>query len=118
MTYRSTLSSQHIFAGLVVVVVGAGVATAFALSSQAEFTAENREAMATMMAEMDIRPSGNVDRDFATMMTAHHEGAITMARSEWRHGRNEQLHRIAQEIIVEQRQEIEAMQLALKRHVP
>jgi hypothetical protein len=36
-----------------------------------------------------------------------------MALSELRYGKNEQLRRIAQEIIVEQQQEINAMHLAL-----
>jgi uncharacterized protein (DUF305 family) len=46
------------------------------------------------------------------MMIAHHQGAIDMAKAELRHGRNEQLRRIAQGIVVEQQQEIEAMRLA------
>jgi uncharacterized protein (DUF305 family) len=117
MSHLSTMLLRRLFAHLVVV-VGAGATAAFAATIQAEFSAENREAMAKMMSAMDIRPSGNVDRDFAAMMIAHHEGAIAMARSELRYGSNEQLHRIAQEIIVEQRQEIEAMQLALKKSTP
>jgi hypothetical protein len=36
-----------------------------------------------------------------------------MENSELRHGKNEQLRRIAQEIIVDQMQEIEAMTLAI-----
>jgi uncharacterized protein (DUF305 family) len=36
-----------------------------------------------------------------------------MAQAELRHGRNEQLRRLAQEIIVEQTQEIATMRLAL-----
>ena len=47
------------------------------------------------------------------MMTPHHQGAIDMAVIELRYGKNEQLRRIAQEIIVDQMQEIEAMKLAL-----
>jgi uncharacterized protein (DUF305 family) len=35
------------------------------------------------------------------MMIPHHQGAIEMARAELRYGCNEQLLRIAQEIIVE-----------------
>ena len=65
------------------------------------------------MAGMDVEPSGDADRDFAAMMIAHHQGAIDMARAELRYGRNEQLRRIAQGIIVEQQQEIAAMRLAL-----
>jgi len=41
-----------------------------------------------------------------------------MALSELRFGHNEQLRRIAQEIIVEQQQEIAAMHLALDQPLP
>src|SRR5262249_26657754 len=41
------------------------------------------------------------------------EGAIAMARAELRHGRNEPLRRLTQEIIVTQSQEIGAMKLAI-----
>ncbi len=41
-----------------------------------------------------------------------------MALAELRHGSNEQLRRIAQEIIVEQQQEIAAMRLALGQPLP
>jgi uncharacterized protein (DUF305 family) len=46
-------------------------------------------------------------------MAPHHHGAIDMAISELRYGKNEQLRRIAQEIIVDQMQEIAAMKLAI-----
>ena len=57
--------------------------------------------------------SGDPDVDFARMMIPHHQGAIDMALAQLRYGRNEQLRRIAQEIIVTQQQEIAAMRLAL-----
>jgi len=84
----------------------------------AEFKAENDAAMDKMMAGMAIRFTGCVDRDFADMMIPHHQGAIDMAEAELRHGHNEQLRRIAQEIIVEQQQEIAAMRLALGEALP
>ena len=86
--------------------------------AEAGFAAENDAAMNKMMAGMSIKPSGDVDRDFADMMIAHHQGAIDMALAELRHGGNEQLRRIAQEIIVEQQQEIAAMRLALGQPLP
>jgi uncharacterized protein (DUF305 family) len=94
------------------------IAAAYAASSlgstaEAPFLAENQAAMDKMMAGMVVTPSGNVDRDFAGMMIPHHQGAIDMAKAELRYGHNEQLRRIAQEIIVEQQQEITAMHLAL-----
>jgi Domain of unknown function (DUF305) len=51
-------------------------------------------------------------------MIPHHQGAIDMAVAELRHGHNEQLRRIAQEIIVDQLQEIAAMRLALSDSLP
>jgi hypothetical protein len=84
----------------------------------AEFKAENIVAMGKMMAGMAIKSSNDVDRDFASMMIPHHQGAIDMAEAELRHGHNEQLRRIAQEIIVDQQQEIAAMRLALGDALP
>lgn len=85
---------------------------------QAAFAAENQAAMDRMMAAMEIRSTGDIDRDFAAMMIPHHQGAIDMAQAQLRYGRNEQLRRIAQEIIVEQQQEIAAMRLALGESPP
>jgi hypothetical protein len=85
---------------------------------EAAFIAENDAAMSTMMAGMTITPTGDVDRDFATMMIAHHQGAVDMAQAELRHGTNEQLRRIAQEIVVDQIQEIAAMRLAVNEPLP
>jgi hypothetical protein len=84
-----------------------------ASAEEAPFLAENVSAMTKMMIEMGIRPSGDVDTDFAAIMTPHHQGAIEMAQAELRHGHNEQLRRLAQEIVVTQQQEIVAMRLAL-----
>ncbi|KAK0359206.1 hypothetical protein LTR94_032237, partial [Friedmanniomyces endolithicus] len=57
-----------------------------------------------------IAPTGDPDRDFAAMMIPHHQGAIEMAEAELRYGKDERLRRLAQGIIVEQRQEIAVMQ--------
>ena len=62
----------------------------------------NQVSMNKMMSAMDVKPSGNVDGDFARMMIPHHQGAIDMAEAELLYGDNEQLRRIAQEIIVDQ----------------
>ncbi|GBD49851.1 DUF305 domain-containing protein [Methylopila sp. Yamaguchi] len=78
------------------------------------FLAENAQAMDKMMADMAAPLTGDVDRDFVAMMTSHHQGAIDMAKSLLRHGGNERLKRLAQEIIVTQQQEIAAMRIAIK----
>ena len=98
--------------------VAAAAMTATADSNQAAFAADNNAAMSQMMVGMDIKPSGDIDRDFAAMMIPHHQGAIDMALAELRYGNNEQLRRIAQEIIVDQQQEIAAMHLAFGQPLP
>jgi uncharacterized protein (DUF305 family) len=89
-----------------------------ATSEEAPFLADNVSAMSKMMVDMGITPSGDVDRDFVAMMAPHHQGAIEMAQAELRYGHNEQLRRMAQEIIVTQQQEIAAMRLALGEALP
>ncbi|MBV8737364.1 MAG: DUF305 domain-containing protein [Alphaproteobacteria bacterium] len=85
---------------------------------EAPFLFENVGAMVKMMVGMEIKPTGDVDHDFVDMMVPHHQGAIDMAQAELRHGHNEQLRRIAQEIIVTRQQEIAAMRLALGQPLP
>jgi uncharacterized protein (DUF305 family) len=60
---------------------------------EAPFLAENKSAMTKMMAAMEIKPSGDVDRDFVAMMVPHHQAAIDMAQAELRYGHNEKLRR-------------------------
>ena len=84
-----------------------------AVVDEVPFLKENDDAMTKMMSDMAIKPTGDIDRDFVAMMSPHHQGAIDMAISELRYGKNEQLRRIAQEIIVDQMQEIGAMKLAI-----
>ncbi|MGF6775283.1 DUF305 domain-containing protein [Paraburkholderia sp. GAS334] len=88
------------------------------VTEESSFMSENDEAMTKMMNDMSIKPTGNVDEDFVAMMIPHHQGAIDMAQAELRHGHNEQLRRIAQEIVVEQQQEIVAMRVALNQPLP
>ena len=74
------------------------------------------EAAARMHAGMHVSYTGDPDRDFARMMIPHHQGAIDMALAELRYGKDERLRRLAQEIVVAQKQEIEVMKLALRDH--
>ena len=97
---------------------GLAVATTVATTRESLFLAENDLAMERMMAGMHIKPSGDIDQEFAATMIPHHQGAIDMAVAELRYGSNEQLRRIAQEIIVSQQQEIAAMRLALGQPLP
>jgi len=88
------------------------------LKTERTFLAENAAAMTKMMNDMTIKPTGNIDRDFVAMMVPHHQGAIDMAQAELRYGREAQLRRIAQEIIVDQIQQISLMRLAAGEPLP
>jgi hypothetical protein len=72
------------------------------------------QSMAVMSRDMKQAPmSGNPDHDFARMMIPHHQGAIDMAKVELVHGKNPVLRRLAQEIIVTQRSEIDVLRMQL-----
>jgi hypothetical protein len=82
-------------------------------SEEQPFLSENEAAMKKMMADMTIKPTGDVGRDFVAMMVPHHQGAVDMAKAELRYGHNEQLRRMAQEIVATQQQEIMVMRDAV-----
>jgi hypothetical protein len=88
------------------------------VAEESPFLAENGAAMTKMMNGMDVTPTGDVDADFVAMMVPHHQGAIEMARAVLRYGRNAQIKRLAQEIIVTQQQEIAVMRLAVGEPLP
>ena len=92
--------------------------TQSAVSEEAPFLTENDAAMKKMMNDMAVKPTGDVDSDFVAMMVPHHQGAIDMAIAVLRYGRNAQIRRLAQEIIVTQQQEIAAMRLAVGESLP
>jgi uncharacterized protein (DUF305 family) len=77
------------------------------------FLSENDAAMNKMMMDMAVKPTGDVDRDFVAMMVPHHQGAVDMAKAELKYGHNEQLRRLAQQIVAAQQHEIEVMRNAL-----
>jgi uncharacterized protein (DUF305 family) len=82
--------------------------------ADSQYVAELNESMMRMHGAMAVSPTGDIDADFVAMMIPHHQGAIDMARIQLRYGHNEQLRRIAQEIIVDQQQEIAVMQYAFR----
>jgi uncharacterized protein (DUF305 family) len=109
-----TIPRPTLIAALLCVTASAAEAAA----PQSGFAAAMDQAMDRMMERMHVPATGDADRDFVKMMIPHHQGAIDMAVAELRYGKNPQLKRIAQEIIVDQQQEIAAMQLATGGPLP
>jgi Domain of unknown function (DUF305) len=131
ISWRALLAAVAMV-GVAAFAVGRGSQSAFAISpfticstateaafpEETPYLSENDAAMNRMISGMVIKPSGDVDRDFVGMMTPHHQGAIEMAEAVLRNGRNQQIRRLAQEIIVTQQQEIAAMRLAIGDPLP
>ncbi len=104
--------------GVVACALGLGLAAGAAAAQGQMMIADSfASVMAAAMARMDydmMAPAtGETDRDFATMMIPHHQGAVEMAEAELRFGRDPVLRRLAQGIIVEQQQEIVVMRRAI-----
>lgn len=107
--FQQSVPACMLLLGLMAAAAGAhgqaAVADTFASVMQA--------AMERMDRDMMMPASGDADRDFAAMMIPHHQGAVEMAEAQLRFGRDPVLRRLAQGIIVEQRQEIAVMRQAL-----
>ena len=76
-----------------------------------------RGSMMDMMKSMDaMKPTGNMDRDFATMMKVHHEGAIDMSQMELQSGKDPKMRAMAKRIIEAQKKEIKEFEQWLGQH--
>lgn len=62
------------------------------------------------MRQLRMAPADKFDLMFLRMMIAHHEGAITIARSELSNGQNTDARQLAQRIIDAQQREVTEMQ--------
>ncbi len=95
----------------------AAATPAFTSSSERTFNQLMDEAMGVMHQGMHgAARTGDPDRDFVNLMIPHHQGAIDMAKTLLLYGKDEQLKRLAQEIIADQQNEIQLMRLWLSKH--
>ena len=100
--------------GIVLCLVAAIISAAQMRPGSAQFMQEINGSMERMDRGMAKAPmNGNVDHDFASMMIPHHRGAIDMAKAELLYGKDPVMRRLAQEVLVDQQSEIDAMQLWL-----
>ena len=72
--------------------------------------------MQNMMKGMNVKPTGNPDKDFVLMMMPHHQGAIDMAKVELQYGTDTELRSLATDIVSAQEKEIAQMKAWLAKH--
>lgn len=82
--------------------------TPHAMSGHSEGSMELHKLMTDGM-KMPMTMTGNVDKDFATMMSMHHEMAIKMVDVLLRHGSNAELKALASKMKAAQKDEIKKM---------
>jgi len=112
MKRNASLKNSVMIFGLLI----AAVATAQMTPYAARFMQAMDTSMKKMDRDMAAAPmNGDIDHDFATMMMPHHQGAIDMAKAELSYGKDPVMRRLAQEILVDQQSEIDAMQLWLTK---
>lgn len=66
--------------------------------------------MDDMMKKMHAGYSGNNDADYAKMMIEHHKGAVEMAKLQLNEGKNPELKKFSEKIMIDQGREIDIMQ--------
>ncbi|MGJ7498563.1 DUF305 domain-containing protein [Variovorax sp. RT4R15] len=77
------------------------------MQSGAGGSADMKQSMMSGMDSMQkMQMSGDTDKDFATMMKIHHQGAIDMAQMELAHGKSPIMKAMAKNIIAAQKKEI------------
>jgi len=82
-------------------------------SEENPFLSESQTAAKAMAPIMTIKPTGDVDRDFAALMVPYHHRAIDMARPALKYGNSEQRRRIARAITTMQQRETVAIRDAV-----
>lgn len=82
-----------------------------------QFSTEMTKIMTDMETKMkNMKMTGNLEHDFATMMIDHHQSAIEMADAEITHGKVAEVKTIAEKIKTVSQKEIDELKVWLSSH--
>lgn len=103
------MKSKYLIMAVMLAMAGSATAQGTGAKSTAssEYMSENKKMMDKMGS---MKMTGDADKDFAMMMTSHHQGAVDMANIELKHGKDPKMKAMAQKIIDTQPKEIKDMQ--------
>jgi uncharacterized protein (DUF305 family) len=103
---NAIFTALAVVSGMVLTVV-----PAFAQQDHGMADRDMMAGMEKMSHDMGAAPmTGDADRDFVAMMIPHHQGAVAMAETELRYGKDPAMRRLATDIVAAQKKEIAMMQ--------
>ncbi len=76
----------------------------------------SRSMMNGMEQMRQMKPTGDLDKDFAMMMRMHHQQAVDMAKIEVQKGKSAEMKALATKIIKDQQKEIGQLDKFLQKH--
>lgn len=76
----------------------------------------HRAMMAGMEQMRQMKPTGDLDKDFAMMMRMHHQQAVQMAKIEAQNGKSAELKALANKMMADQQKEIGQLETWLQKH--
>lgn len=77
------------------------------------------EPMSSMTEKMNnTKLTGDFDNDFATLMIEHHQGAVDISEMELSKGSDEEIKKIAQNMVTDHKSEIEQLKAFISSHNP
>jgi uncharacterized protein (DUF305 family) len=79
--------------------------------AEQQFLFANDLAISNMSREMLVSPTGDIDRDFVSIMIPQRQAAVDVARAELKYGRDERLRQLAQSIVDGGERDISTMRL-------
>lgn len=113
----SLIAACALTASSVALAQGAGGAASSPSGGMNHGSDQMHQSMMSGMQQMQgMKPTGDTDKDFATMMRMHHQQALDMAKVELQHGKSPELKAMAQKIIKDQQKEIAELDKWLAKH--
>lgn len=76
----------------------------------------HRVMMAGVEQMQQMKPTGDLDKDFAMMMRMHHQQAVQMAKTEAQNGKSAELKALANKMMADQQKEIGQLEAWLQKH--
>jgi uncharacterized protein (DUF305 family) len=106
---RTQLRVLLAIAATAAITAGTAVAQSSGSADAGHSKMMHQQMMSGMQQMQQMPMTGNMDKDFATMMRHHHMQGIEMAKMELAQGKSPEMKRMAQKIVKDQQKEVAAL---------